>query len=744
MNAPTPIAQTFAVADIAHAMGLHRTNVLRRAEKEGWPFEERTGRGGTKRLYPLNQLPADVRKAVQSKVMDKVLQDAGSFLPATAGGVLPLASPAVPFSLLSDAQRLERDARNGVRLAIERLQAEAKCSLEAAIVTLLTNAGSGRLDSTLDAMLRLAKDKRGRKSDSPYPSARTLQRWLAAQDLTPKVPVKDMSVPEWAPAFLSYYQRPQKPSVAEAYKDFCKEVKRDDLPSIHQVRRFLDKMGAVTRERGRMGDRELKNIQPFVRRAFDKLLPNDVWTADGHCFDAEVQHPYHGRPFRPEVTSIADVGTRRIVGYSIGLAEGALVVVEALADAGRSNGLPAIFYVDNGSGYDNDLIKDEGVGLKGRLGFQVCHSLPYNSQARGVIERLHKTVWVSAAQKLESYMGAKMDREAKLAIFKITRKAIKNGGAIPLIGWADFIAFCNERIAEYNDHPHRSLPKITDAAGKRRHMSPNEMLAQHRAAGWEPLMLNGDEAETLYRPRVTRVAQRGEIAFGGYRYFSRDLTEFHGDTVQVAYDIHNAQWVWVYDEDGRLICKAEWNANSADYFPMSQVEQARERRADARLQRLDAKREEIELERRGRPALEQAESIVIPGLGTIDRAAIESVSVRIEEPVSALPPDLAAFVARRNATQPAPVTEPAQEQPIEPAPEPAVAQLRKCRTQFPPETNYREWKSLEAAVLEGKAIEDAADARWFVTYPQTAQFRAMQKRFEPERANASAQGVPAR
>ena len=166
----------------------------------------------------------------------------------------------MPFSLLTDAQRLERDARNGVRLAIERLQGESRCSLEAAIVTLLTNAGSGRLDSTLDAMLRLAKDKRGRKSDSPYPSARTLQRWIAAPDLTPKVPVKDMSVPAWAPVFLTYFQRPQNRSASEAYRDFCNEVQLEDMPSIHQVYRFLEKMGTVSREWGCMGARELKNI----------------------------------------------------------------------------------------------------------------------------------------------------------------------------------------------------------------------------------------------------------------------------------------------------------------------------------------------------------------------------------------------------------------------------------------------------------------------------------------------------
>jgi putative transposase len=65
----------------------------------------------------------------------------------------------------------------------------------------------------------------------------------------------------------------------------------------------------------------MKNIKPFVRRDISQLQPNDVWTADGHTFDAEVQHPMHGRPFRPEITAIIDVATRRIIGWSVGLAE---------------------------------------------------------------------------------------------------------------------------------------------------------------------------------------------------------------------------------------------------------------------------------------------------------------------------------------------------------------------------------------------------------------------------------------
>lgn len=730
MNAPLhQFGQLVAMADIARVIGSHKTSVMRRAEAEAWPYQEKAVRGGKKRFFSLGDLPTDIRKALQNAAIRETL-------PTIAEKVAAPIIQQAPERLLTDAQRLERDARLGIKAAIDRLLASGS-SKEAALITLLTTARAGTLDEVTAQMLRLARDRRGRAGDG-YPSIRSLKRWLASEDLTPKIREKDMSVPAWWPDFARHYQIPSRPALSAAYREFVKEVSADACPSIHQVRRFVEKMGAVAKEEGRRGPHELANIKPFIRRSFESLLPNDVWTADGHTFDAEVQHPLHGRPFRPEITAILDVATRRFVGFSVGLAESALVVVEALSYGVRNDGIPAIFYVDNGSGYKNELIKNEFVGLAGRLGISVRHSLPYNSKAKGVIEHSHATIWVPLAKRLPGYMGEPMDREAKLAVFKLSRAAIKKGGVMPITPWKDFVALCEREITDYNNRPHRSLPKIVDASGKSRHMSPNELLEKHKEAGWAPLPLGEQETAEIFRPRVSRTVQRGEIAFGGYRYFSKSLTEFHRDTVQVGYDIHDPQWLWIYDEDGRFIDRAEWNGNARDYFPKSQIEQARERRADGRLKRLDAQRAEIELERAARPLLEESTPITIPGIGSLDALTLEGSARRIMAKQEEILPPEATFVApQKQATAESPNTE---EQVISSA---KVAQLRKDRTQFPPETNYREWKALEARVLSGQPIENPDDARWFMTYQKTAQFRAVQKKFEPECSNTPARQAPA-
>ena len=71
-----------------------------------------------------------------------------------------------------------------------------------------------------------------------------------------------------------------------------------------------------------------------------------------------------------------DVVTRKIVGWSVGLAENTVVVAEALRRACESHGIPAIFYSDRGPGYRNRQIDHATLGLCARLGITTTHSLP--------------------------------------------------------------------------------------------------------------------------------------------------------------------------------------------------------------------------------------------------------------------------------------------------------------------------------------------------------------------------------
>lgn len=659
--------------------------------------------------WPISCLPLETQSALRERELARLpiavpptLTIVSSTPVSSAAGALPAIERPAGFFIqscadITDHQRLERNARAGVVAAIRRFQVEAGCSQEAAMQTLLALAASGRADPVIVRSLQLARDGRGRKGNG-LPSIRTLKRWLSAGDLTPRVAQRDMSVPPWAKVFLERYQQPQKPSIEAAYRDACNIWPAAERPSIHQVRRFLAKLGTVTRERGRMGPRELKNIQPFVRRDFSHLEPNDIWTADGHCFDAEVQHPLHGRPFRPEITTILDIATRRCVGWSIDLAESGTAVADAIRYAAERNGIPAIFYVDNGGGYQNKMMKDEVTGLMSRLGIDMRHSIAYNSQARGVIERAHQTIFVQAARQLPSYIGAAMDREARLQQFKVTRKALKSGGAMPLIPFDVFIQFIEARIADYNAKAHRTLKGT----------SPDLAWRAFEARGWKAEALRPEDTDTLFRPRVSRIIQRAEINLFTNIYFARELAEFHGIEAQIAYDIHDPSRIWVYTPEGRFICEAQANGNRRHYMPVPVVQQAREKRAKGRLARVDAKRDEILEELHGAPAIGHvaapASSQIVLGGRVIDT---EALAVIAEHPPEA-PSDQ-------------------QDAPVHTASDttvrPGQASRVVSRSDRTPAENYADWLALDAVIAAGETVTEA-DARWHRMYPQSAQYRA--------------------
>jgi putative transposase len=333
-----------------------------------------------------------------------------------------------------------------------------------------------------------------------------------------------------------------------------------------------------------MGSRELKELQPFKRRLANHLLPNDVWVSDGHTFDAEVINPLTGQIFRPEITLVIDWATRRITGFSVNLAESTLATLDTLRDGVTRCGMYKVLYVDNGGGFDNADVYE----VNDRLGGEITHSLPYNSQARGVIERAHRTILVRLAKTFDTYIGADMDKEAATRVHRLSRKQLASGitpTQIPT--FEPFFAALQDALDEYNHAPHRGLPKERDVETMRmRHLSPIEAWNSAKAKGWEPLQASADVVASLTRPQVVRTTRRGEVGFSSYRYFLDALRDFHGEEVRVAYDFRDASRVWVHTMDGELIGEALLDGNATPAMPQTLLEKAAEKRERGQLARL--------------------------------------------------------------------------------------------------------------------------------------------------------------
>lgn len=441
-------------------------------------------------------------------------------------------------------------------------------------------------------------------------SRSTIYEWYKISDnqgvhaLAPALTKETKDVPPGFAEFLSYYAKPSKPAMTEALEDYNNDNPDHPL-TIDQVRYTLRiKLNDIERNVGREGLLTLRSRMAYVSRSTENLFPTTIYSADGKTFDAEVAHPVHGRAFKPEITTIIDIATRKAVGMAISLKENVISVTEALRNSCCDHGIPAIFYVDRGPGYKNKTFDGDFSGLMGRLSITKMHALPYNSQAKGVIERLNKTVWNKLARKYPTYLGEEMDKEAANAAHKQTRRDIAEFGTSSLLpSWEKFRADCEAAIAAYNAHPHDHLPKIIDpVSGKKRHMSPDEFWESHVRNGFEAVPVEEDIKDDLFRPYEIRTVRRAIVEWNTNEYFHRRLEAYHGEKVMVGYDFADASKVWVREIDfdlgqpGALICVAEFAGNKVDYVPRSYQQKAEETRMKGRLSRIERKRREIELE----------------------------------------------------------------------------------------------------------------------------------------------------
>lgn len=575
-------------------LGIAVRSVTRRAGREAWPSADGRVRGGG-RLYPLASLPADVREALAEGPLVAPVDSIRRQEP------VPL--PPVKAEVLTKWQRQVRDARLIILRELERMSLLE--GMPKAMKHFLALANEGSLNEALDRAVVTANARKGKRRAL---CLSTLRNWLdvlqtqGPDGLAPRMrPYKPL--PTWLPVFLKEYRQPQKPSIAWCHEKLV--AAGVELPELRTVQRTIKSLGALEANRGRMGPRELKRLKAYVKRDFDDLLPTDVYTGDGHTADMMVQHPDHGRAFRPEIVSILDLATRKCVGWSVGLAESSLLVADALRCGVEHGGISAIFYSDRGAGFRNDMLDGPGLGILARIGTSVEHSIPYNSQARGVIERF-QAMWIREAKASPSFVGKDMDREAKKLMFDRVKAEVKDfGRAKSLIEWPQFLAWVAGRVEAYNDRPHSTLPVIRDeVTGKKRHRSPNEQW-DALAPQADIIMESPEVLADLFRPYAVKLVKRCWVKINGEEYFSRALTPYHGQEVMVGYDVHDPSRVWIRDLNERPVCTAELNGNVHDYFPKSVVEKAREDRAKGRMERVQRKEEEILAELNGgKPVLE--------------------------------------------------------------------------------------------------------------------------------------------
>ena len=581
---------SYTAARLSEVLGVTRQAVQKRSKKERWPHVK----SGKAKSFALGNLPQDVRDAV-------LAWELKASTPAVAETPQPPAITApVDTSLLTTKQRGVMCARLAFVREIDRLAATGLA--KTVIMDNLVEASRrGELAKHLVPMVVMANDRSGGERGL---SKRSLQRWCSdfakggEGALAPARTGKDLGVPAWAADFLAVYQRHTNPSLADSYRQVFGLPHRPNpgAPSIHAVRRFVSKLSLPAKEQGRRTGNAMLHILPHKKLDTSQLWPTDIYTMDGTTFDAEIQHPHTGNPFKPEITLVVDVATRRCVGISVALSESAISTLAAIRMACLYGGIPAMLHADNGPGYGNAVWTAEGTGMMARLGTELTPSIPGRPQGKGLMERAIQTICVSASKRLPSCMHDSVDQDAMKKMYKISRQALRAGGnALPT--WDEFRTVILQRWDEYNNTPHRGagMPKIVDEiSGRWRPMTPNEAWNAGLAKGFEPVTVPDNLREELFMPAAHRRVRNGKVQFLNGEYSHKDLEEMHLEMVEVRYDFWDSSKVYVFGTNGVKICTAELDAHAVAYRPKARIEVADERRRKGQLKRLQAKVQRID------------------------------------------------------------------------------------------------------------------------------------------------------
>jgi putative transposase len=281
-------------------------------------------------------------------------------------------------------------------------------------------------------------------------------------------------------------------------------------------------------------DRRLKVLahdsEEAYEKEFDQIIrrqakrPNEMWQADHKELDIYATDQF-GRTGKVWLTAIEDDFSRVVVGYYLGVgAANSMRIALALRQAiWRKEderwpvcGIPDIIYTDRGRDFKSTHIEQVCADLK----IKVVRTRRKKPRGRGKIERFFKTVdqrfthkWKNDKTEPVSLSSLASEfHEWLMTDYHQTRhKGIKT---VPMVKWAD--GKCLPRLPESIDALDLMLHKV----GKPRKMWPEG------------------------------------IRFNNTRYSHILLTQAHGEEFSIRYDPRDLSSIWVYEQEGKLLCKA--------------------------------------------------------------------------------------------------------------------------------------------------------------------------------------------
>lgn len=297
--------------------------------------------------------------------------------------------------------------------------------------------------------------------------------------------------------------------------------------------------------------------QPDVRRDHAGLRPFGVVVGDVHPLDIGCRRP-DGSVAYARLIGWYDVRTHLFVCAPILLQpkEGVrrVHIAQSFAHLCQTFSVPEALHVDNGGEYSWDemlagfaeLSKLTGlarleVGAKPALRDKaVIRAKPYNAKSKP-IEGCFSVLETVYFSQIQGWIGG--DR--------MTKKT-QNLGKEPNPYAGTFESLCDEldvMVRRYNAEPQKALGGL----------SPNEALAQARAAGWRPAQVDAAALMLAFAEGDARAVKGGRLVWNGASYYDDRLLGVKGERlVKVAE--HDPRLAFVFEgageRPGKLLCAA--------------------------------------------------------------------------------------------------------------------------------------------------------------------------------------------
>ena len=182
-----------------------------------------------------------------------------------------------------------------------------------------------------------------------------------------------------------------------AIQEAIVQAKRDNpRRSLNDIERLLEMSGTVAK--GQLSRSSIHRLlqhhglsrmtastpQPVERRSFVAEHAGDIWYGD-------VMHgpkvAAHGRLRKTYLVSLMDDASRLIAHSAFCLGETALDIEGVLKQAILKRGLPKKLVLDNGAAYRAGSLQ----GICARLEIRLVYCRPFSPQAKGKLERWHRT-----------------------------------------------------------------------------------------------------------------------------------------------------------------------------------------------------------------------------------------------------------------------------------------------------------------------------------------------------------------